>query len=149
MDTRNSSSRLGSSTKNTSIRTWPLITKDQVTRLSRKNEIILAEASFPIKCQKVTYNLGSDAKTFGDRLIDPPLMPTLHIDRYNIPRFDIPKNDNKEEPDPNQGNLLDITDDQTPEDPSNKEDKNQADRKDDKNKDNPEAGLFFDADGDE
>ena len=56
--TRNSSSRFGSSTKSTSMRTWPLITKDQVTRLSRKAQIILAEACFPIKCQKIAYNRG-------------------------------------------------------------------------------------------
>lgn len=146
---RNSSSRFGTSTKNTSMRTWPLITKDQVTRLSRKTQIILAEASFPIKCQKVAYNLGSDAKIFGSRLMPAPSMPTLHIERYNIPRFDIPKNDNHEDiPDPNQGDLLNKTDDQKPEDNSNKEDKNQADRKNGKNKDNLDAGLFFDKDED-
>ncbi len=149
--TRNSSSRFGSSTKNTSMRTWPLITKDQVTRLSRKTQIILAEASFPIKCQKIAYNLGADAKIFGPRLMAAPSIPTLHIERYSIPRFDIPKSYNYQEdiPDPNQGDLLNKTDDQKPEDSSNKEDKNQVDRKDSKNKDNPEAGLFFDADGDE
>jgi type IV secretion system protein VirD4 len=135
--TRNSSSRLGSSTKNTSMKTWPLITKDQVTRLSRKNEIILAEASFPIKCQKVTYNLGSDAKIFGKRVIAPPSISTLHIDRYNIPRFDIPKNDNQEEPDPNQGNLFE-----------NKDDK-KSKKGDGKKKNNPDTGLFFDKDNDE
>lgn len=123
--TRNSSSRFGSSTKNTSMRTWPLITKDQVTRLSRKTQIILAEASFPIKCQKIAYNRGSDAKIFGPRLMAAPSIPTLHIERYSIPRFDIPKNYNHQE------------------------DKNQADRKDDKNKGNPEAGFFFDKDRDE
>ncbi|HOO51388.1 MAG TPA: hypothetical protein PLK94_08895 [Alphaproteobacteria bacterium] len=41
------------------------------------------------------------------------------------------------------------TDDQTPEDNSNKEDKNQANRKDGENKDTPEAGLLFDGDDDE
>jgi type IV secretory pathway TraG/TraD family ATPase VirD4 len=145
--TRNSSSRFGSSTKNTSMRTWPLITKDQVTRLSRKTQIILAEASFPIKCQKIAYNRGADAKIFGPRLMAPPFIPTLHIERYSIPKFNIPKNDNQEEAsDPNQGDLLTKTDDQTPEDNSSKEDNNQTDKKDGKNKDNPEAGLFFDKD---
>lgn len=149
--TRNSSSRFGSSTKNTSMRTWPLITKDQVTRLSRKTQIILAEASFPIKCQKIAYNLGADAKIFSPRLMAAPTIPTLHIERYSIPRFDIPKSYNHQEdiPDPNQGDLLDRTDDQTPEDNSNKEDKNQANRKDGENKDTPEAGLLFDGDDDE
>ena len=148
--TRNSSSRFGFSTKNTSIRTWPLITKDQVTRLSRKAQIILAEACFPIKCQKIAYNRGTDAKIFGPRLMASPSIPILHIERHKIPRFDIPKNNILEEtPDPNQGDLLDRTEDHIPEDNSNNEDKNQADRKDGKNKDNPEAGLFFDADGDE
>lgn len=149
--TRNSASRFGTSTKNTSMRTWPLITKDQVTRLSRKTQIILAETSFPIKCQKIAYNLGADAKIFGPRLMAAPSIPTLHIERYSIPKFDIPKSYNHQEeiPDPNQGDLLDKTDDQKPEDNSNKEDKNQADRKDGKNKDNPEAGLLFDGDDDE
>ncbi len=145
--TRNSSSRLGSSTKNTSMKTWPLITKDQVTRLPRKTEIILVEASFPIKCQKVTYNLGSDEKIFGSRIMSAPSIPTLHIDRYNIPRFYISKNDNQgDTSDPNQGDLLNRTDDQKPKDNANKEEKNQADKNDKKNKDNPEAGLFFDKD---
>jgi type IV secretory pathway TraG/TraD family ATPase VirD4 len=139
--TRNSSSRFGSSTKNTSIRTWPLITKDQVTRLSRKAQIILAEACFPIKCQKIAYNRGTDAKIFGPRLMAAPSIPTLHIERYRIPRFDIPKNNNREETtDPNQGDLLDKMDDQTPEDNAN------TDKKDGKNKENPESGLFFDKD---
>jgi hypothetical protein len=76
-----------------------------------------------------------------------PSIPTLHIERYSIPRFDIPKNGNQgDAPDPNQGDLLTKIDDQTPEDSSNKEDKNQADKKDSKNKDNPEARLFFDKD---
>lgn len=149
--TSNSSSRFGSSTKNTSLRTWPLITKDQVTRLPKKSEIILAEASYPIKCQKIAYNLGADAKIFSPRLMAAPTIPTLHIERYSIPRFDIPKSYNHQEdiPDPNQGDLLDRTDDQTPEDNSNKEDKNQANRKDGENKDTPEAGLLFDGDDDE
>lgn len=78
-----------------------------------------------------------------------PSIPTLHIERYSIPRFDIPKNDNQEGiPDPNQGDLLTKTDDQTPEDNSSKEDNNQSDKKDSKNKDNPGSGLFFDKDQD-
>lgn len=127
---RNSSSRFGSSTKNTSMRTWPLITKDQVTRLSRKTQIILAEASFPIKCQKVTYNLGSDAKIFGKRIMTSPSISPLHIGRYDIPKFDIPKNDNQEELDPNQRTFF--------------ENKN-----DEKIKHNLQAGLFFDEENDE
>ena len=107
--TRNSSSRFGSSTKSTSMRTWPLITKDQVTRLSRKSEIILAEATFPIMCQKVAYNLGSDAKTFGNRVMPAPFMPALHIERYDIPRFDIPKINDSKEFDPDQRNLFNET----------------------------------------
>ncbi len=127
---RNSSSRFGSSTKNTSMRTWPLITKDQVTRLSRKTQIILAEASFPIKCQKITYNLGSDAKIFGKRIMTSPSISPLHIGRYDIPKFDIPKNDNQEELDPNQRTFF--------------ENKN-----DEKIKHNLQAGLFFDEENDE
>lgn len=141
--TRNSSSRFGSSTKNTSMRTWPLITKDQVTRLSRKSEIILAEASFPIKCQKVAYNLGSDAKIFSNRIMTAPSMPTLHIQRYDIPKFDIPKSDNQEEPDPNQGNFFKNKNDQIPEDPSNGENSTKPEKGD------PQAGLFFDKEDDE
>jgi type IV secretion system protein VirD4 len=141
--TRNSSSRFGSSTKNTSMRTWPLITKDQVTRLSRKSEIILAEASFPIKCQKVAYNLGSDAKTFGNRVMPAPSMPTLHIERYDIPKFDIPESDNQEGPDSNQGNFFKNKNDQIPEDPSNGENSTKPEKGD------LQAGLFFDKEDDE
>jgi type IV secretion system protein VirD4 len=145
--TRNSSSRFGSSTKNTSMRTWPLITKDQVTRLSRKTEIILAEANFPIKCQKVAYNMGSDAKIFGNRVMTAPPTPTLHIERHDIPRFDIPKNDNQEEElYPNQGNLFKENRNATPDDlvDQKNEDNNTTGKKE--KEDNKAPGLFFDKD---
>lgn len=146
--TKNSSSRLGSSTKNTSSRTWPLITKDQVTRLPKKSEIILAEASFPIKCQKVAYNIGSDAKIFEGRLLSPPSIPSLEIERYGIPKFDIADNDTKEEPDPNQGNLFKNEEKQKPEEHSDEIDTKDTDKDEENKKDNPATGLFFDKDED-
>ena len=63
------------------------------------------------------------------------IFTTLYIDRYNIPRFDIARNDNQEEePDPNQGNLFENKDDEKPK------------KGDEKKKDNPDAGLFFNSD---
>lgn len=144
--TKNSSSRLGSSTKNTSSRTWPLITKDQVTRLPKKSEIILAEASFPIKCQKVAYNIGSDAKIFEGRLLSPPSIPSLEIERYGIPKFDIADGSTKEEPDPNQGNLFRNEEKQKPEEPSDKGNSSKPEKDEDNKKDDPDTGLFFDKD---
>ena len=145
--TRNSSSRFGTSTKNTSMRTWPLITKDQVTRLPRKSEIILVEASFPIKCQKVTYNLGSDEKIFGSRIMRAPSIPTLHIDRYNIPRFDIPKNDNQEEvQDPNQGDFFENKNSQNSEKSPDSVDSIKPVKDENQRKINPNSRLFFDKD---
>ncbi len=144
--TKNSSSLLGSSTKNTSSRTWPLITKDQVTRLPKKSEIILAEASFPIKCQKVAYNIGSDAKIFEGRLLSPPSIPSLEIERYGIPKFDIADGSTKEEADPNQGNLFKNGEKPEPEESSG-EAGSSIPKEDEKNKkDNPHTGLFFDKD---
>lgn len=138
--TKNGSSRFGSFTKNTSTKTWPLITKDQVTRLSKQSEIILTEACFPIKCQKITYNLGADAKIFGGRLLSAPFTPILQIERYSIPRFEISKNDKQEERDPHQGHLFE-----------NKSAKNSEIISDSENapeveKDSPDARLFFDKD---
>ncbi len=147
--TKNSSSRLGSSTQNISSRTWPLITKDQITRLPRKSEIILAEASFPIKCQKIAYNIGSDAKIFGGRLLSPPSIPYLEIERYGIPKFDIADDDNKQEPDPNQGNLFKNDEKPEPEKSSDGVDSTNPNKDDDNKKDNPDTGLFFDKDDDE
>lgn len=146
--TKNSSSRFGSSTRNTSSRTWPLITKDQVTRLPKKSEIILAEASFPIKCQKIAYNLGPDAKIFEGRLLSPPSIPSLEIERYGIPKFDIADGSTKEEPDPNQGNLFRNEEKQKPEEPSDKGNSSKPEKDEDNKKDDPDTGLFFDKDED-
>lgn len=146
--TKNSSSRLGSSTKNTSSRTWPLITKDQVTRLPKKSEIILAEASFPIKCQKVAYNIGSDSKIFEGRILSPPSIPSLEIERYGIPKFDIADDSTKEEPNPNQGNLFKNEEKPEPEESSDKGDSSKLEKDEDKKKDNPDTRLFFDKDED-
>ena len=105
---RKGSAKLDSPTKNISHRTWPLITKDQVTRLSRTSEIILTESSFPIKCHKIAYNLGNDNKIFSLRLLPPPEIPSLEIKRQKIPIFDISEEKGTAKPfiDPNQRNMF-------------------------------------------
>lgn len=92
-------------TKNTSYRAKPLISKNEVRQLSTKEEIILVEASKPIKCQKIQY---WKDKAFTSRLMDAPEIPSLAFKDETIPKFDIPDpNDLSQDAiDPNQGDFL-------------------------------------------
>lgn len=50
---------------------------------------------------------GADSKIFSHRLMASPSIPTLHIERYRIPRFDIPKTSNQGDKSySNQGNFF-------------------------------------------
>ncbi len=92
-------------TKNTSYRAKPLISKNEVRQLSKKEEVILVESSKPIKCNKIQYWTDT---AFTQRLMDAPTVPLLAFKDENIPKFDIPDpNDSKKDTtDPNQGDFL-------------------------------------------
>lgn len=87
--------------KNTSYRARPLISKEKVKQLARHEEIIITEASQPVRASKIVYY--KDAN-FQKRILPPPLIPKLLIQDHTIPEFDIPKEPEKpkQEVDPNQ-----------------------------------------------
>lgn len=87
--------------KNTSYRARPLISKEKVKQLARHEEIIITEASQPVRASKIVYY--KDAN-FQKRILPPPLIPKLLIQDHTIPEFDIPKETErqKQEVDPNQ-----------------------------------------------
>ncbi len=90
-----------SPSKNTSFRARPLISKEKVKQLPKYEEIIITEASYPVRAKKIAYY--KDAN-FAKRLLAPPDVPNLKIVDHMIPEFDIPKESScqKQEPDPNQ-----------------------------------------------
>lgn len=90
-----------SPSKNTSFRARPLISKEKVKQLPKHEEIIITEASYPVRAKKIAYY--KDAN-FAKRLLPPPDVPNLKIVDHMIPEFDIPKESSsqKQEPDPNQ-----------------------------------------------
>lgn len=88
-----------SPSKNSSFRARPLISKEKVKQLARHEEIIITEASHPVRASKIVYY--KDA-SFRKRLLPPPPIPELHIEDHMIPEFDIPKETAKQETDPNQ-----------------------------------------------
>ena len=92
-------------TKNISYRAKPLISKNEVRQLTTKEEVILVEASKPIKCNKIEY---WKDKSFTRRIMDAPKIPPLTFKDENIPKFDIPdpNDSNKDVIDPNQGDFL-------------------------------------------
>lgn len=87
--------------KNISYRARSLISKEKVKQLPKHEEIIIAEASYPIRARKIAYY--KDA-VFKKRLLPPPSIPTLKIEDHRIPEFDIPTEAEKQKqaPDPNQ-----------------------------------------------
>jgi type IV secretory pathway TraG/TraD family ATPase VirD4 len=69
-------------------------------------EIILVESSFPIKADKLKYF--SD-KNFKSREISAPIVPKLDIMENDIPKFDIPTEEEKKAQktkDPNQSDMF-------------------------------------------
>lgn len=96
--------------KNTSYRARPLISKEKVKQLPKHEEIIITEASCPVRARKIAYYKDS---SFQKRLLPPPSIPKLQIENHLIPEFDIPTEAEKQrqEPDPNQ---LDIFKRDTP-----------------------------------
>lgn len=92
----------------------------------------------------MAYNIGLDSKIFEGRLLSPPSIPSLEIERYGIPKFDIADDSTKEEPDPNQGNLFGNEEKPEPEESSDKGDSSKPKKDEDNKKDDPDTGLFFD-----
>lgn len=87
--------------KNTSFRARALISKEKVKQLPKHEEIIITEASPPVRARKIAYY--KDA-SFQKRLLPPPSVPKLFIKDHLIPEFDIPTEAEKQKqaPDPNQ-----------------------------------------------
>ncbi len=87
--------------KNTSFRARALISRENVKLLPKNEEIIITEASPPVRAKKIAYF--KDA-SFQKRLLPPPSVPKLKIENHLIPEFDIPKETDKQkqEIDPNQ-----------------------------------------------
>lgn len=73
-------------------------------------------------------------------MASPPSIPSLEIERYGIPKFDITDDSTKEEPDPNQGNLF--KNEEKPE-PDESSDKGDSTKPEEDKKDNPDTGLFL------
>lgn len=87
--------------KNTSFRARALISKEKVKQLPKHEEIIITEASPPVRAKKIVYYKD---KNFQKRLLPPPSVPKLQIENHLIPEFNIPTEaeKQKQEPDPNQ-----------------------------------------------
>lgn len=87
--------------KNTSYRARPLISKEKVKQLPKHEEIIITEASCPVRARKIAYYKDS---SFQKRLLPPPSVPKLQIENHLIPEFDIPTEAEKQKQasDPNQ-----------------------------------------------
>jgi hypothetical protein len=83
------------------------------------------------------------------RLLSPPSIPSLEIERYGIPKFDIADNQNKQEPDPNQGTLFNNEENPEQNKPSDETDTKGTEKDEENKKDNPDTGLFFDKEEDE
>lgn len=92
-------------TKNTSARTRPLITKEEIHNLPETEQIMLVEASPPIHCNKIRYY---EDKNFKDKYLPAPEVPLLTIKHEAIPEFDIASEEYTKKPtiDPNQTNMF-------------------------------------------
>ncbi len=75
-------------TKTVSQRAHPLITKHEVRELSPEEEIIIVEASKPVKASKIKYY---EDKDFKNRHKDAPKVPPLNITESNVIEFKINK----------------------------------------------------------
>ena len=92
---------------NVSQRGRPLIEKHEMRDFPESKEIILVESSSPIKADKLKYF--SD-KNFKSREIAAPIVPKLDIMENDIPKFDIPTEEEKKAQktkDPNQSDMFD------------------------------------------
>ncbi|MFN3828378.1 MAG: type IV secretory system conjugative DNA transfer family protein [Micavibrio sp.] len=102
---RKSSMKYESPSKSTSFRAQPLISKDKVRRLPKNEEIIITEASVPVRARKIVYFRD---RNFKDRIIAPPDIPKLRVISYGIPQFDIPSENanDRNTHDPNQMDIF-------------------------------------------
>lgn len=80
-------------TKTVSQRSYPLITKHEMRELSPEEEIILVEASKPVRASKIKYYEDND---FKDRHEDAPKVPPLNITDSNVIEFKINRQPAKE-----------------------------------------------------
>ena len=95
---------------NVSQRGRPLIEKHEMRDFPESKEIILVESSSPIKAYKLKYF--SD-KNFKSREIAAPIVPKLDIMENDIPKFDIPTEEERKaqkSKDPNQSDMFDKND---------------------------------------
>ena len=95
---------------NVSQRGRPLIEKHEMRDFPQDKEIILVESSSPIKADKLKYF--SD-KNFKPREIAAPIVPKLDIMENDIPKFNIPTEEEKKAQktkDPNQKDMFDKKD---------------------------------------
>lgn len=92
-------------TKNVSQRGKPLIAKHELRDFPKGKEIMLVEASKPVKADKIVYH---EDKNFKDRFIAAPEVPQLNVIDEKIPEFNIetPKPKSTPEPDPNQKDMF-------------------------------------------
>lgn len=97
-----------SPSKSTSFRARALISKEKVKQLPRHEEIIIVEASCPIRAGKIAYYKDS---SFQKRLLPPPPVPKLKIEDHLIPEFNIPTETEKQKqaPDPNQLDIFGLS----------------------------------------
>jgi type IV secretion system protein VirD4 len=79
----------------TSPRARPLISKEKVKQLSTNEEIIITEASFPVKANKIRY---FKDKSFAQRLFPAPEVPQLKVVGNAIPVFKIAKSEPSKAP---------------------------------------------------
>ncbi len=99
------SMRYEAPTRNVSQRGKPLIAKHELRDFPKGKEIMLVEASKPVKADKIVYH---EDKNFKDRFIDAPEVPQLNVVDEKIPEFNIeaPKPKSAQEPDPNQTDMF-------------------------------------------
>lgn len=92
-------------TKNVSQRGKPLIAKHELRDFPKGKEIMLVEASKPVKADKIVYH---EDKNFKDRFIAAPEVPQLNVVDEKIPEFNIeaPKQKTAPKPDPNQTDMF-------------------------------------------
>lgn len=102
---RRSSMKYEPASKSTSFRARPLISKEKVKQLPRHEEIIITEASVPVRARKIEYFRD---KNFKNRILPPPEVPKLRVINYGIPQFDIPREsaNDRDTPDPNQMDIF-------------------------------------------
>lgn len=102
---RKNSMKYEALSKNTSFRARPLISKEKVKQLPKHEEIIITEASVPVRAGKIEYFRD---KNFKGRVLQPPIIPKLQILNFGIPHFDIPAENftEKNAPDPNQMDIF-------------------------------------------